>query len=135
MGFRILPTFLQLTKIHICFERMHTAPCTAPTLTRGMRFCLVSAEIVDPIFSGNGVASRSVARCLLSRPDNSLLVVCGRPAEVVGREGSNIPNAFLSVAVPKRAIVDVVVRLSPRCDIQGVSQHPLLSAEQPSTEA
>ena len=44
------------------------------------RFGLVTAEIVDPIFSGNGVASRSVARCLLRRPQDSLLVVCGRPA-------------------------------------------------------
>jgi hypothetical protein len=44
------------------------------------RFGLVTAEIVDPIFSGNGVASRSVARCLLRRPEDSLLVVCGQPA-------------------------------------------------------
>ena len=45
-----------------------------------MRFCLVTAEIVDPIFSGNGVASRAVARSLLVRPDDTLVVVCGRPA-------------------------------------------------------
>ncbi|EKX51527.1 hypothetical protein GUITHDRAFT_102791 [Guillardia theta CCMP2712] len=38
---------------------------------------LISMEVLDPIFSGNGIASRFVARSMLSRNSTSLFVLCG----------------------------------------------------------
>ena len=44
-----------------------------------MKLLLISLEFVDPIFSGNGIATRSLTRSLLSIDEISIFVVCGRP--------------------------------------------------------
>ena len=43
-----------------------------------MRLLFISIEFVDPIFSGNGVYSRSIVRMLAQKPNVSVLVLCGR---------------------------------------------------------
>lgn len=46
-----------------------------------LRILFFSLEFEDPIFSGNGVFSRTWVRALSSHPDVSVLVVCARPRD------------------------------------------------------
>jgi glycosyltransferase involved in cell wall biosynthesis len=48
-----------------------------------MKIMLISLEFVDPIFSGNGIASRSLARSLLGIDGVSIFVICGRPGNMM----------------------------------------------------
>jgi glycosyltransferase involved in cell wall biosynthesis len=48
-----------------------------------MKLLLISLEFVDPIFSGNGIATRSLARSLLSIEEVSIFIVCGRPCNML----------------------------------------------------
>lgn len=50
-----------------------------------MKVLVISLEFVDPIFSGNGVAGRSLIRSLLSGSDNQIFAVCGCPQDASGK--------------------------------------------------
>jgi glycosyltransferase involved in cell wall biosynthesis len=65
-----------------------------------LRLLFVTLEFVEPIFSGNGVYSRSLVRILSELPNMEILVVCGRDGSVEGA-GSNDWGS-------KRENVDVV---------------------------
>ena len=44
-----------------------------------MKLLLISIEFIDPIFSGNGVACRSLVRSILKNTDHTIFVICGCP--------------------------------------------------------
>jgi len=53
----------------------------AMSFSKQPRVLLISLEFADPIFSGNGVYSRTIARALL-RTGHEVMVLSGRPAEL-----------------------------------------------------
>ena len=46
-----------------------------------MRVLMVTLELADPVFSGNGVYGRTVVEALLALPDTTVDVICGAPQE------------------------------------------------------
>lgn len=66
---------------------------------QGQRVCLISMEVIDPIFSGNGVASRSYSRGILSRPSTSLLVLCAQPTKATSVDPAQCVDAEVAKAL------------------------------------
>ena len=59
-----------------------------------MKVLLISLEFADPIFSGNGVYSRTIARSLL-KTGHEVMVISGRPAEHAGSTAEGIDDVAL----------------------------------------
>ena len=65
-----------------------------------LRVLFFTLEYEDPIFSGNGVFSRTWVRALSSHPDISILVICARPQQAPPRPPPEAHSNVTSLSVP-----------------------------------
>lgn len=64
-----------------------------------MRVLMVTLELADPIFSGNGVYGRTIVEALVSEPGTTVDVLCGSPADTREEAAPFASHATLAKAL------------------------------------
>jgi hypothetical protein len=72
-----------------------------------MRILMVTLELADPVFSGNGVYGRTIVEALTSHPGTTVDVVCGSPPG----DNDEVTPPFASHAALTEAVRDSRVRV------------------------
>jgi hypothetical protein len=77
-----------------------------------MRILMVTLELADPVFSGNGVYGRTIVQALVSSEATTVHVLCGAPAVAAISDDSDTSPPFASHAALAAAVSDSRLQVS-----------------------
>ena len=77
-----------------------------------MRILMVTLELADPVFSGNGVYGRTIVEALVSSEATTVHVLCGAPAVAAISDDSDTSPPFASHAALAAAVSDSRLQVS-----------------------